>query len=180
MWNSERVDELLRIIEDDCNGNINVAASKIFNTPKHDDDSLYLISLGLARLVSKKRANRRREFKRELQPKFNIRGKKTLHYNFSAATKAKLLQQTQDLFGVDGWNIGKLNIGDATKEDLLKFAEKEARSAYGNLVNEKIYRALAEPLQSGQTARSHWTKEAIAEMKRRIEEEIKGKRPDLT
>src|SRR6476659_4535909 len=76
----------------------------------------YVLWIGLDSIKAKRRALRRRELKREFDPEY-VMGKNGR--NFSLATKKKLLKITKVLFGEDGWQIGDINVGDFTKENLL-------------------------------------------------------------
>ena len=167
-------EDVQRILNETAN--INDAAVAIYSGP--DRLAIYVITIGLEALKSRKRRERRRELRTELQPQFKS-GRTTGSVVFTEKTKKTLLKKTVNLFGDDGWQIGDLNLGDFSKEQLLAQAIAEENSAKGSLRNAKFYRALAEPLQPGQLARDYWKPETAYRIKGEIWKGSSEKRPDL-
>lgn len=138
---------------ENADGDIGAAASAIYNGSK--PLALYVISVGLEHLKARRRATRRRELRAVVQPQF-VPGKTVGSIVLTPQAKKRIEANTRDLFGKDGWNIGDINIGSLTKEDLLAQALKERGSAKGHLRNAKFYEALAEPMEPGQIVKDYW------------------------
>lgn len=169
-------DDVIKIL-DECDNDTSVAAGAIYEGPK--EIALYVIMLGLETIKSKRRRTRRRELREEIKPQFKA-GKTTGSVTFTAKTKERIKRNHSiNLFGDDGWQIGGLNLGDMTKEQLLAQAANEQSSAKGSLRNAQFYTALAEPLAPGQTARTYWKSETARKMKGEIWKSTEGHRPDL-
>lgn len=168
-------DDVIKTLTD-ADNNIGNAAAVIYDGPKKI--ALYVIQLGLETLKAKKRRQRRRELRAELRPQFTA-GRTTGSIVLSKASKERLVKQTKELFGDDGWQIGDLNLGDFTKEQLLAQAVAERSSAKGSIRNAQFYEALAEPLQPGQTARTYWKSETAHKIKSEIWKDTEGHRPAL-
>ena|SRR5271166_5888394 len=167
-------DEVLKVLSQ--HENIADAAEEIYGGPKVI--AIYAIQIGLERLKAKKRRERRRELKTEIRPQFTA-GKTTGSIVLTKASKERLLKQTQQLFGDDGWKIGDLNLGEFTKEQLFAQATAERSAAKGSIRNAQFYEALAEPLQPGQKARDYWKSETAHKIKLGIWKETEPRRPDL-
>jgi hypothetical protein len=118
----------------------------------------YVILMGLQTIARRKRANRRRELRFNLQPEFVHRGANG-SVTLTAKAKQRLLSHAKELYGDDGWVIGSVNISNFTKEQLLAQSEAERKSAEGSLRNADFYAALAHPMQPGQTVKEYWTPE---------------------
>ncbi len=168
--------EKIQQILDSVDGDLDLASENIYEGPK--PVAIYVIQVGLDHLKAKRRAIRRRELKREIQPEFRP-GRTTGSVEFTPKFKRRLLENTQKLFGKDGWDIGDINLGNFTKEGLLLQAASERRSATGMIRNAQFYETLAEPLQPGQLVRDHWTPEDATKLKKKIWKDTEGKRPDL-
>lgn len=158
-------------------GDVAIAAAKVYNSASRGL-ILYVITLGLGTLKAKQRRQRRRELKVEVKPQYTA-GRTTGSIKFTKATQKRLIQHAQDLFGADGWMIGDLQLGGMTKEQLIAQAESEEASAKGSLRNARFYRALAEPLKSGQKAGSYWKREAGLKLRDEIFHETETKKPAL-
>jgi len=163
-------------ILDSVDNDIELAAEKIHGGKK--DILLYVISVGLDHIKAKRRANRRRELRREVQPQFRT-GKTAGSIELTPKAKERLFNSTKELFGNDGWKIGDISLGDFTKEDLLLQAAAERKSAKGHILNADFYEALAEPMKDGQRVRQYWKPEDAAKIKGKIWKEGESRRPEL-
>ena len=54
------------------------------------------------------------------------------------------------------WRVGRLSIGDMTREQLLAEAAAEERKSNGHLKDAKLYKAIAKPMHPGQLVRDYW------------------------
>lgn len=169
-------DDVLKTIES-VGGDLANAAEAIYSGPKKI--ALYVIRLGLEKIKSGKRRERRRELRTEVKPQFTA-GRTTGSIVLTKASKARLLKSTRELFGDDGWKIGDLNLGEFTKEQLIIQAASERASAKGSIRNAQFYEALAEPLQPGQKAKDYWKSEMAHKIKLGIWKDTEGHRPVLT
>jgi len=171
MTNRENV---LRVIDE--SDNLAEAAITIYKGPKAI--AVYAIQLGLETVKSKRRRVRRRELRAEVRPQFKA-GRTTGSVVLTAAAKDRLVRNTRDLFGDDGWMIGDLNLGNMTKEQLVAQAEQEKSSAKGSLRNAQFYAALAEPLAPGQRARDYWKPADARRIKSGVWRDTEAARPSL-
>lgn len=89
------------------------------------------------------------------------------------------MKETQTLFSKDGWNIGEINIGDFTREDLLEHAAKERKSAKGHIRNAQFYEALAEPMAAGQKVSAYWKPDKALKVREDIWKNTESKSPAL-
>lgn len=78
-----------------------------------------------------------------------------------------------------GWDIGEINIGAFTREDLLAQASKERASAKGHIRSARFYEALAEPMKAGQLVRDYWKPEAAIKVKEEIWQKADPQKADL-
>lgn len=168
-------DEVLKVL-DDAGNVVADAAAEILSGPKKI--ALYVIQIGLETIKSKRRRDRRRELRSEVRPQFKA-GPVTGSIVLTKQAKERVIKNTRELFGADGWMIGDINIGAMTKEQLLAQAHSELASAKGSIRNAQFYEALADPLQPGQRADSYWKPETATKIKRGIWKHTEGRRPDL-
>ena len=157
----EDIHEILDKVDD----NVELAADKIIGGPKKL--LRFVLLIGLITIKAKRRATRRRELRRDIQPQYQ-KGRTTGSIVFTAQSKKKLFEKTNELFGNDGWKIGQLSLGEFTKESLLETAIMEEQSASGHKKNAEFYRALAEPMKPGQRVSEFWTSAKAAEIKKTI------------
>lgn len=151
MSNLEDIHKIL----DAAEGDLASAASEVLVGSRYV--SLYVIRIGLENIQSRRRRQRRRELTQEIQPQYQpARSGITGRVELTPAAKKRIAARARDLFGPDGWNIGGLNLGEFTKEQLIAQAASERRSAKGSLRNAEFYEALAEPLKPGQLVKDHW------------------------
>lgn len=169
--------EPIQLILDRVGGDIDLAAEEIYSGSK--PLAIYLIILGLNKLRSRQRQQRRTELRREIRPQY-VRGSATGSIQFSRKTKIRLFKQAEELLGENGWNLGEVGfLVNLTKEALLDQAWRERQSAKGHLRNAQWYEALAEPLQPGQIVRDYWNAEAAIKLKQDIWADAEGKSADL-
>lgn len=161
---------------EDADGSISEAAIAIYDGPK--PLAMYVISVGLEHIKARHRATNRREIRREVQPQFT-QGKTVGSVVLTKQAKKRISDNTQRLFGKDGWDIGDLNIGSFTRESLLDQAARERSSAKGHIRNARFYEALAEPMKPGQLVKDYWKQEKAISVKNTIWKETEGQRPDL-
>ncbi len=161
---------------DAANGDIQIAAEAIYKGPK--PLAVYAISVGLDKIKSRRRAANRREIRREVKPEFKA-GKTFGSVVLTPQSKKRLTDGAQRLFGKDGWDIGDLNIGYFTREDLLAQASKERASAKGHVRNARFYEALAEPMKPGQLVKDYWKPETATKVKEEIWQKTEKKTADL-
>jgi hypothetical protein len=171
-------EEALRIIEE-ADGDLSSAAKTTYG--KSRGLVLYVIELGLGTLKAKHRRTRRRELRATVQPQFMKKpGGVTGSVVLTPAAKKRLMQGARDLFGSDGWQIGELNLGSMTKEQLMAQAMNERASAKGSLRNASFYEALADPLKPGQMAHEYWKPADAHRIKREVWKDTEGSRATLT
>ncbi len=163
-------------ILDRVDGDIKLAAEIIYSGTK--SLALYVIAIGLDHLKAKKRAARRRQLRRAVQPRYRA-GKTTGSLELTTQSKKRLFRMTEDLFGDDGWKIGNISLGNFTKEELLAEAAAERSSAKGHIQTAEFYEALAAPLKSGQSVGSHWNPKAAKEIRERIWKKNEGRKATL-
>jgi hypothetical protein len=166
----------VQLIIDAADGDLDVAAMRIFEGPKAT--AIYVIRVGLEHMKSRHRAGRRRELRREVRPKFQA-GKTHGSIELTPQSRKRLFGMTQELFGEDGWKIGEISLGNMTKESLLDQAGRERQSAHGHVRNAQFYEALAEPLRSGQCVHEYWNPETATKLKKAIWDRSKGKKAEL-
>ena len=159
-----------------ADGDIFVAAEAIYKGAK--PLAIYVITVGLDKLKARRRATNRREIRREVKPEFK-QGKTYGSVVLTPQAKKRLSDSAQRLFGKDGWDIGDLNIGYFTREDLLAQASKERASAKGHIRNARFYEALAEPMKPGQIVKDYWKPEAASKIKTDIWQKSEDKKVDL-
>lgn len=169
-------EEVLEVL-DSVEGDLQAATELIYDGP--GKVARYVIQLGLESVQAKRRRMRRREFKAEIKPQFTP-GRTTGRVVLTKASKERLLRNTQELFGDDGWMIGNLNLGEFSKEQLLAQASAERASAKGSIRNAQFYEALAEPLQPGQLVRDYWQSKDARGVKDKIWRDTEGQSPSLT
>lgn len=172
---NQMIEEIHKIL-DGVDGDIELAADAVYDGPKKI--LLYVLTVGLDRIKAKRRARRRNELRRSVQPQFCV-GKTVGSIELTPKAKERLFKNTRELFGNDGWKIGDISLGDFTKEDLLLQAAVERKSANGHFLNADFYEALAEPLKDGQKVKQFWKAEDANRIKREILKKGEGRRPEL-
>jgi nucleoside diphosphate kinase len=168
--------EKLQTVLSDHGGDLGDAAAEIYAGSKAL--AIYAIELALNHLKARTRATRRREIRRVVQPQFKP-GRVTGSFVLTDAAKRRLVKETQTLFSKDGWNIGEINIGDFTREDLLEHAAKERKSAKGHIRNAQFYEALAEPMAAGQKVSAYWKPDKALKVREDIWKNTESKSPAL-
>lgn len=115
---------------------------------------LYVINVGLDKILATARRNHRRAIKFTIAPEYTVEARAV---RFSPDTIKRVHAHSVQF--LRDWYIGGIALGDLTKEELLAEAEREKRSGTGHLVNARIYEILAEPLHPGQKMRDHWSED---------------------
>lgn len=126
---------------------------------------LYVLAIGINKLLAQDRHNTRQELKREIQPQF-VQGPTTGSVRLSKATVARQIKIADRLF--NEYKIGILSIANMTREELIEQAKKELSAARGSIVNYKLYNAWAEPMQPGQRVRDYWRPAEFENVRTRI------------
>lgn len=147
---------------DKVDGDLDLATAMVYEGPKKM--ALYVLWIGLNTIKAQRRSITRRDIKKAIKPELKP-GKKIGTVIFTEKTKEKIFASTRDLFGDNGWKIGNISLGNYTKEDLLAQAVTEERSARGMMFNADFYRALAEPMETGQLVRDYWKPEDLSKIK---------------
>jgi hypothetical protein len=173
---TDNLEAALAVI-DAADGNVSAAALDFYNGPK--SLALYMLEIAVTHLKARKRATNRRSLRRVVQPEFKKSGV-TGRIVLTQRAKKRLTENTRSLFGKDGWDIGEINIGAFTREDLLAQAAKERASAKGHIRNAQFYEALAEPMKPGEVVRDHWKNPSkVTAVKDKIWRDTEGQQPTL-
>ncbi len=140
------------ILDDEKNG----AKQAFKNRPM----ALYLIELGLGVLRGQRRRQRRLEIKAEAprpEKQEATADNPRPFAHFSASGKAKMSEMTNEWLGTNGWYIGKRNLLEFTRSELLIEIDREYRQGNGHLNNARWYEALVEPMKNdNQTIGDFW------------------------
>jgi hypothetical protein len=127
---------------------------------KNKNLAFYLIELGLNVLRGRRRRQRRLEIKAEApkpEKQAATRTNPRPFAKFSDKGKTKMSQMTNEWLGATGWHIGKRDLLDFTRGELLLEIDKEYRRGNGHLDNARWYEALVEPMKSNdQTIGDFW------------------------
>ena len=157
----ETIHKILDKVDDDAE----LAAEEAYNASKKV--VVEVLRIGMATIAGKRRRLNRRQFKRDIVPKYQRTAKGG--QEFTASTKKKLASLAQKLFGPEGWKIGRIFLIDFTKEQLLAQVDSERLAAQGHEDNADFYEALAEPMKSGQKVRGVWKADEILALRQRID-----------
>lgn len=147
---------------DRLDNNTEQAALEVYEGSK--ETCLYVLQLGLEHVTARRRATKRRELRSIVQPEFigapsSVTGRVPL----TKKAQQRIVDHGREFFA--GWMINAtINMGDATKHDLLLQAESERNSAKGKLNNAGLYEALAAPLVEGQRVREYWNPEQVIKL----------------
>src|SRR5262249_34183590 len=158
-------------------GDITAAAEFVYGSRK--SLAIYVLVIGLETIKASIRREHRRELKATIKPQFQS-GPVSGSIVFTKKTKQRIARHAARLFGPEGWAIGDVLLSDFTKEQMIERAEKERRSAKGNLQNAQFYEALAEPLQPGQLVGAYWNPETAGRLREKIWTDTESKEPRLT
>ncbi len=141
------------------------AANVIMRRDRHKNLIRWLVETALIHVKAQARAQRRRQFRREIEPGYQVMFNGSKRLELTESAKERLKAATKKLFGRDGWQIGDVNIGDFTKEALIEEADRERRLARGHTRNAEFYEALAAPMEPGQYVRDYWTPERVVDLR---------------
>ncbi len=145
--------------------------------------ALHFINEGFKAYEAKQRREARTHFKKEIiKPEFmaeNYRPPKPIvRVKVSERTVTHAVNHATDMF--IGWKIGRLEIGQATKDKLLAEARNEHRAGAGHIINALIYERLAQPMNNRQTVAEYWkSPEAIRVIRDQVVNEVNGRRTGI-
>lgn len=148
------IDEILKLHDEYKDVN-KTAAVLLSGARTNKQILLFLIKLGLSRIIRRQRAKVRREIHATiLNPQF-VKGSATIKQTkLSAGAIKKLQNYAQELY--TAYRIGGYALGEFTKEMLLNEAHKERMSGKGHIRNALWMEKLAEPMHDGQLVPEYW------------------------
>lgn len=138
--------------------------------------ALYVMQVGVETLAAKRRRSDRQELRSTVVKDDFVKRPGGPAYSVKPSRRSmdRLGKVVADFF--HRWKIGALDLGDATREDLLAEANKERASSKGHLRNAVFYEKLAEPMEPGQRTRDYWkSAEAVKLIRDELWRDTEGK-----